>query len=257
MAAEIVLITGASSGIGLELARCFAEAKSDLVLVARCAEKLRDLAQDLSGRYGVRVEVLVKDLAAPDAPRELAQQLEALGLTIDVLVNNAGFGARGAVAELDPQRQIDMVRVNVGVVVELTRRLLPGMLARKRGGVLSVGSTAAFQAGPWMAVYYASKAFVLHFTEALAEEIAGTGVTATCLCPGPTATEFADQADLGSVRLFRIGMMSAGKVAQAGYHGFRRGKVIVVPGLRNKLLAFGVRLVPRLVARKIAGWLQR
>ncbi len=257
MPEETVLITGASSGIGRELARCFAEGGSDIVLVARREDRLRELSKELSSRYGVQVRVLAKDLSSPHAAREITDELDRVGIRIDVLVNNAGFGDRGAFAELGIERQLDMVQVNVGALTELTRRFLPGMIERRRGGILNVASAAAFQPGPLMSVYYATKAYVLHFSEGVAEELAGTGVAVTCLCPGPTVTEFGDEAHLEGTLLFRMGPMNAATVARAGYAGFRRGKVIVIPGLRNRLIAFSVRFSPRAVVRKIVKFLHR
>lgn len=254
--AETVLITGASSGLGLELAKLFAAAGSNLVLVARRHDRLVELARDIKTRHSVMIDVRVKDLALPQAPGELFNELEDAGIPVDVLVNNAGFGAAGQVRELAIERQLDMIRVNVLALTDLTRLFLPAMVERGRGGVLNVGSTAAFQPGPYMAVYYASKAYVLHFTEALAEEVRGTGVKVSCLAPGPTETEFASTAALESKKLFRSGVMSSQAVAQAGYSGFRAGQTIVIPGIRNKALAFAVRLVPRAWARRIAGSLQ-
>jgi short-subunit dehydrogenase len=252
MPAETVLITGASSGIGGELARCFAESGSDLVLVARREDRLRDLAQELAGRYAVKTRLLAKDLARPTATSEIADELRNGGVRVDVLVNNAGFGDSGPFGQLDLERQMNMVQVNVGAATELTHRFLPDMLRNGRGGILNVASTAAFQPGPWMSVYYATKAYTLHFSEGLAEELAGTGVSVTCLCPGPTDTEFGAEAHMEGSLLFRLGTMSAADVARSGYAGFRRRKVIVIPGVRNKFVAFIVRLGPRSAVRKIA-----
>jgi uncharacterized protein len=256
MSAETALITGASSGIGLELARLFAAGKSDLVLVARRQEKLDKLAAELRRDYGAEVRVLARDLADPGSPRAIFDALVAEKVTVDVLVNNAGFGAAGSVAALPVERQLDMIQVNVMVLTHLTRLFLPGMIERGRGGILNVGSTAAFQPGPYMAVYYATKAYVLSFTEALAEEVIGTGVQVTCLAPGPTATEFAAAADVENKLLFRLGTWSAKAVAETGYRGFRRDKLLVVPGLKNKLLAAVVRFSPRAVVRKVTKRLQ-
>lgn len=252
MPAETVLISGASSGIGLELARCFAADGSDLVLIARREDRLRELARELTVRHGVQVRVLPKDLGAPSAAREIVDELKGLGIRIDVLVNNAGFGDRGAFSGLPIERQMEMIQVNVSAVTELTRRLLPEMVARGRGGVLNIASTAAFQPGPLMSVYYATKAYVLHFSEGVAEELVGTGVSMTCLCPGPVPTEFGANAHMEGSLLVRLGTMSAATAARDGYEGFRRGKVIVVPGILNKLTAFGVRLGPRFAVRKLA-----
>lgn len=256
MANETVLITGASSGIGLELARLFAADRSNLVLVARSGDKLESLARQLRQDHGIEAVVLPKDLAKPAAPQEIFDQLNSQGTVVDVVANNAGFGAVGSVASLPLERQIDMVQVNVAALTHLTRLFLPGMIQRHQGGILNVGSTAGFQPGPNMAVYYATKAYVLSFTEALAEELVGSGVKATCLAPGPTATGFGADSGMEQSVIFRLGTMDASTVAQAGYRGFRRGRVIVIPGWTNKLGAFSVRLGPRFVVRKIVKRLQ-
>lgn len=246
------LVTGASAGIGRELARDFAEHGYDLVLVARRLEALESLAADLTSAHGVRATALAADLSAPGAPRQLFDRLEGDHVAIDVLVNNAGFGAQGAIAELPLARQLEMLQVNVTALTELTRLFLPGMVARNRGGVLNVASTAAFQPGPYMAVYYATKAYVLSFTEALAEEVAGTALRISCLSPGRTATEFADVAQTNKTRLARFGSMPAADVARAGYDGWARGRVVVVPGATNFVGTLLPRLVPRGIVRKIA-----
>ncbi|MQA29169.1 MAG: SDR family NAD(P)-dependent oxidoreductase [Luteitalea sp.] len=254
--AETVLVTGASSGIGLELARCFARAGANLILVARTERKLQELAAAAASEFHVTAGVIPCDLSRPDAAAAIAAEIERRGQAVDVLVNNAGFGDRGAFAERDVDRQLSMIQVNVTSLTHLTRLLLPGMLARGRGGVLNVASTAAFQPGPNMAVYYATKAYVLSFSEALVEEVGQTGVTISCLAPGPTDTGFAAEANLLETRLFKLGTMSAAEVASAGYGGFRNRKALVVPGLRNQLGAFAVRLAPRAMARKITAGLQ-
>jgi short-subunit dehydrogenase len=254
MSAETVLITGSSSGIGLELARLFAADKSNLILVARSQDRLEALAEELRESHGVGIVVLPHDLADPAAPQAICDATK--GSVVDVVVNNAGFGAVGAVVDLPLQRQLDMLQVNITALTHLTRLFLPGMIERKRGGVLNVGSTAGFQPGPGMAVYYATKANVLSFTEALAEEVAGTGVKVTCLAPGPTATGFGVDSGMERSLLFRLGAMDAATVARRGYRGFRRGKVIVVPGLKNKLGAFAVRFAPRSFVRKLVKRLQ-
>jgi uncharacterized protein len=256
MSAETVLITGASAGIGLELAKLFAADKSDLVLVARRMEKLDALAAELQRDCGIQARGLAFDLSDPQSPRAIFDALTAEGVTVGVVVNNAGFGAVGPVADLPLERQRDMVQVNVAALTELTRLFLPGMIERRSGGILNVASTAAFQPGPLMAVYYATKAYVLSFSEALAEEILGTGVRVTCLAPGPTATEFAAVAGTEHKLLFRLGTMDARTAALAGYRGFRRGRTLVIPGLKNKLGAFAVRLAPRAWVRKVVKRLQ-
>jgi hypothetical protein len=250
---ERALITGASAGLGLELARLFAADKSDLVLVARRAEELEKIASELRAQHAVDVRVLTKDLAHPDAAQDLAHAIARDRLEIDVLVNNAGFGARGLFKDLDLKRQLDIIQVNIAALTHLTRLFLPGMLSRRRGGVLNVASTAAFQPGPNMAVYYASKSYVLHFTEALREECRGSGVTISAFCPGPTATEFQQVAGMTPTAMYRAAVMTAGEAARKGYRGFRRGKTIVIPGFQNKLGAFLAQLGPRGTARRVAG----
>ena len=244
MSAETALITGASSGLGCELAKLFAADKSNLVLVVRRQDKMEQLAAELRRDYGVSVRVLAKDLADPRSPQAIFDALAAESVTVDVVVNNAGFGAAGSVTSLSLERQLEMIQVNVAALTHLTRLFLPGMVQRRAGGIFNIGSTAGFQPGPYMAVYYATKAYVLFFSEALAEELVGSGVRVACLAPGPTATEFAAAANAENKLLFRLGAVDARSVAQAGYRGFRRGKVLVIPGLRNNIGAFAVRFAP-------------
>jgi uncharacterized protein len=251
---ETVLITGASSGIGLELARCFAADKSRLVLTARSEDKLEALAAELRKTYGADVQVIVNDLAEAAGPQQLVAALKLRRIDVDVLVNNAGFGARGRFADLDVRRQADMVQVNVAAPTILTRLLLPGMIERRRGAILNVASTAGFQPGPFLAVYYATKAYVLSWSEALTEELRGKGITVTCLCPGPTATNFADVADMAATPIFRLGMMDAASVARAGYRALRRRRAVIITGVINRFGAFCVRLFPRAIIRKVTRW---
>ncbi|HTP17330.1 MAG TPA: SDR family oxidoreductase [Streptosporangiaceae bacterium] len=253
---ETVLITGASSGIGRELARLFAGDGADLVLIARSEGGLRELAGELAATYGAEAQVVPADLTRPASPGEIVQALARRRIAVDVLVNNAGFGARGPVAEIGVERQLEMIEVNVAALTRLTALLLPGMLQRRRGAILNVASTAAFQPGPNQAVYCATKAYVLSFTEALAEEVRGSGVQVSCLAPGATDTGFAAQAGMLGTRLFRRGVMDAGRVARAGQDGLRRGKTLVIPGLRNRVLAFSVRLSPRVLVTRVSAYLQ-
>lgn len=245
------LITGASGGIGLELAKLFAGDGHDLVLVARSEDKLRTLAEQLERDTGVRVTVLACDLARSETPQRVFDQLAERGIELGYLVNNAGFGSIGEFWRLDRARELEMIDLNIRALVELTHLALPGMVARGFGRVLNIGSTAGFQAGPRMATYYASKAFVLHFTEALAHELRDTGVRATVHCPGPTATGFGDVAGNGTTKLFRTGVASAADVARDAYRAMHAGKIIRIHGLRNKLLSSSVRLSPRSVVRSI------
>lgn len=254
---KTALITGASSGIGYELAKCFARGGANLVLVARDETRLGQIAAELRSP-AVSVKVIAADLARPVAPSDILDATRAANITVDYLVNNAGFGLGGFFAESDLQTELDMMQVNMVALVHLTRLYLPGMQQRGTGGVLNVASTAAFQPGPLMALYYATKAFVLSFTEAIAEELRDTGVTATALCPGPTETAFQRRAKIERIRLVksRIGVMSARAVAETGYRGFLEGKVIIIPGLLNKIGAQSVRLSPRAMVRKVTRKLQ-
>ena len=245
------LITGASSGIGRSLAHVFAREGYALVLVARRLAVLEELAAELSRDHGVTVRVMAIDLAEPDAAMRLFADLQQSGVVVDVLVNNAGFGMQGAFAALPADRQLQMIHLNVTALTALTRLLLPSMLERGKGGVLNVGSTAGFQPGPFMAVYYATKAYVISFTEALADELSGSGLRVSCLAPGPTATAFATEAGAAESRLFQSDTMSVDEVARIGYEGWRAGKFLVVAGRRNWWRAFAVRILPRSYVRRV------
>ncbi|MEZ6065916.1 MAG: SDR family oxidoreductase [Planctomycetaceae bacterium] len=250
MPTETALITGASSGIGRELAKLFAANGSRLILVARSEEKLQALAEELRQAHGVEVRVLPADLSRPEAPQQLYERLSAEGTEVDVLVNNAGFGKMERFQDVPNDTYVQMLELNVVSLTQLMRLFLPGMLARRRGGVLNVASTASFQPGPNAAVYYASKAYVRSMSEAVAEELRGTGVTVTALCPGPTKTGFAEVAEMDSMLLFKFAMR-ADVVANKGYRAFRAGKTTYVPGLGNKVLAFSNRFTPPAIVRKL------
>ncbi|MEZ6137560.1 MAG: SDR family oxidoreductase [Pirellulaceae bacterium] len=251
------LITGASSGIGLELAELFAAGGDDVVLVARSEAKLNELAERLHQLYSVQAIVIASDLSKPTAADELCEQLAERSLSVDTLVNNAGFGALGKFAELPADRQTDMVMVNVLALTRLTRQLLPPMIQRGRGGILNVGSIAAYQAGPNMSVYYATKAYVLSFSEGLREELSGSGVHVTVLAPGPTKTAFGEDSGMGRFDFFKSAAMSAGAVAKAGYDGYRNNEDVVIPGWKNRLMVMGVGFLPRFATRKLVGRLQK
>jgi len=245
------LITGASSGIGLELAHLFARDSYRLVLVARNRGALRALGDELQARYAVQVRVSPKDLAHPASPGELYQELQDAGILLDVLVNNAGFGGGGAFIGTDWNNEAEMMQVNMVALTHLTKLFLPQIRARG-GKVLNVASTAAFQPGPFMSVYYASKAYVLSFTEALAEELEGSGVTVTCLCPGPVNTNFQKRAHTGETRLLRSPLLvDVQEVARIGYEGMKHGKRLVIPGWRNWLGTEMLRLSPRKMVTKV------
>lgn len=248
------LITGASSGIGYDLAHLFARGGHDVVLVARSEPKLRELARELESRNNIRAHVVIADLARPEAPEQV---WSSVGTEVDFLVNNAGYGLGGPFAENDTKTELEMIQVNITALTHLTKLFVRPMVARGRGGIMNVASTAAFQPGPLMAVYYATKAYVLSFSEALAEELSGSGVTVTVLCPGPTSTGFAEAAAMTSSRLFNVMKPATSmEVARAGYAGFMRGKRIVIPGVMNKVLAQSVRVSPRRLTVKVTKALQ-
>jgi short-subunit dehydrogenase len=252
---DTALITGASGGIGEELADLCAAHGNDLVLVARSEDRLRKLADDLAGKHGIRVVVLPVDLADPAAPQRLCEELTAQGIEVDVLINNAGFGLQGPLAEMDVEAIIGMLQVNVAALTLLTRLLLPPMIRKGRGRVLNVASTAAYVPGyvpgPFMAEYYASKAYVLSLTEALANELQGTGVTATALCPGPTSTGFAERAGVAHANLFQSRVMAVEQVAREGFERMLRGHAVVIPGARNRWLARLSGVAPRSLLAKV------
>ena len=247
---ENVLITGASSGIGFELAKRFARDGHRLALVGSSAGRLAAAAKELRD-----AALIVKDLARPGAAAELFSDLRARSIEVSILVYCAGFGTAGLFAQTDAALERDMMQLNMVALTELTKLVLPDMLRRRAGRILNVASTAAFQPGPRMAVYYATKAYVLSFSEALANELAGTGVTVTTLCPGPTYSGFGKRAGIDGANVFRAGVMSAQAVADAGYRGLMKGKGLVIPGLRNRLLAASVRFGPRKLVTAITRWM--
>ena len=255
-----VLVTGASGGIGVELAWCFARDGHPLVLVARSAARLAEACAESLRRGAPRAEAIALDLAAAGGAAALAAELERRGIVPGVLVNNAGYGLLGEVAGLDLADELAMMRLNMLAVVELAKRLLPGILAAgEAGGLLNVASTAAYQPGPYMATYYATKAFVLSWSEALAEELAGRS-RVTCLCPGPVRTGFQSRAGFTEGIALMSGLvplLSAEQVARAGVAGFRRGRRVLVPGLANRLGTVAARAVPRALAAKVVARLQR
>lgn len=242
MNSETALITGASSGIGLHLAHEFARHGHPLVLVAPVDAELREVAAQLKPATGIDPVVIAKDLEQPNAAQEIFDELQSAGVAIDILVNNAGHGQRGKYWEISLEQDLSMVRLNIEAVLRLTKLFLPPMLARKRGRVLNTASVAGFEPGPMLAVYHATKAFVLSLTEALSVELEDTGVTATALCPGPTDTDFFPKADMTKTRALQKAMAPQ-DVAEAGYKGVMDGERIVVPGGMNKALVFARRIL--------------
>jgi short-subunit dehydrogenase len=242
----VALITGASRGIGWDLAHVFAQDGYDLVVVARTRKSLEELAGELQNKFRTRVTILIKDLTDPRAPEEIHRELSEQKVRVDVLVNNAGFASYGKFHQIDLKKELDLLQVNVVALTHLTKLFLRDMVAAGKGRILNLASTAAFQPGPLMAVYYASKAYVLHFSEAIANELKGTGVTVTALCPGPTKTGFVSAAKMEKSGLFKnLSVMDSMTVARAGYEGMKRGKTVVIPGWNNKLIAQLNRIGPR------------
>ena len=253
---QTALVTGASMGIGVDLAECFAKDGYDLNLTARSESALKDVASKLE-KYKIKAAPIALDLGATGAGRKLAGEIAAHGLSVDVLVNNAGYGTAGAFNGSDEAGQLGMIDLNVRALVELTHIYWPAMLANNRGGVLNVASTAAFQPGPLMAVYYASKAFVLSFSEALWREAQGTGVHVSVLCPGPTASNFRERAGTGKTKLKNLGTpMGSAPVARMGYRAFQKNQRVMITGFRNRLLARSAAFSPRPILLSLVRYLQ-
>ncbi len=246
----LALITGASGGIGLDLARNAASDGYDVVLTARRRDVLEAAAGEIASRYRVSASVIADDLTDPAAPARVIGEIDR---PIDVLINNAGFGIVGPFAETEPAELDAMVDLNIGALTALTRLVLPGLLERKRGGILNVASIAGFLSGPNLAVYFATKNYVLALSEALAEEVAGSGVTISALCPGPVATGFQERAGVGGSKMKNMAMMDSATCAKIGWAGFRSHKRVIVPGASNKALAQIPRLLPRRLMTHMVG----
>ena len=252
---QTALITGASGGIGYELAKLFASDRYDLVLVARSTEKLNQVAAELQQQFGIKVKAVALDLAAPPATKFLFDQLQREGITVDALVNNAGFGEFGNFAEMSEAEILGQINLNIAALTHLTRLFLPPMLARRSGKIMNVASTAAFQPGPLMAVYYATKAYVLSLSEALANEVEGSGVVISCFCPGATDTGFAKRAGIENSRVFKkFAVMDVETVARDGYRGLMAGRTLVISGAQNWLTANSVRFAPRKLVTAVSRW---
>lgn len=252
------LITGASSGIGYELSKVFAKNDYNLVLVSRNTEKLKIISEEIKKQHDIQVKVIAKDLSKSSAPQELYDEVTAGGINIDVLVNNAGVGTYGKFTDSSTEKHMDLIQLNITSLTMLCKLFGTDMVKNGSGGILNVASTAAFQAGPLVGTYYASKAYVLMLSEALKYELKQDNVTVTVLCPGPTQTEFFQRSDMIGTKLERNPyIMSAAKVAETGFYGLLKGKTIVIPGLINKLHVFSVRLTPRRVITAIAAFLNQ
>lgn len=245
------LVTGASSGIGYELAKLFAKDGKNVVIVARSQDKLEDLKTEIENKYGTSVRVLVKDLSDPTSPQEIFSELEKDSVNVDVLVNNAGFSVYGMFSETELQKELEMIQVNITSLVHLTKLFLKKMLENKSGRILNVASLIGFASAPLESVYCASKSFVLHFSEALANELQGTGVRVTCLCPASTETLFWQRGDWGDSKVVKSKMMDAATVAEVGYTALRKGKVIAIPGLQYRFAPLAFRILPRNVVTRL------
>jgi len=249
---KTALITGSSSGLGYEFAQLFAQSHYNLILVARSEQKLAQLANELIEKYGISVKLIIKDLSQPNAPEEVFAEVQESAIPVSFLVNNAGFATYGFFSETDLVAELQMMQVNMITLTHLTKLFLPDMISRKQGKILNIASTAAFQAGPLMAVYYATKAYVLSFSEALANELQGTGVTVTALCPGPTESGFQKRAAMEQSKLVSgQKVMDAKTVSQIGYQGLMNNKTVVIPGLKNKFLTLSIRFTPRSLVTRI------
>jgi len=255
--AKPVFITGASSGIGYELAKVCAAHRHDLILIARREEPLLELKAKLEAAHGVQVLTYRGDLTLSDTRQQFFDWTQFKGITPYALVNNAGFGDLTTFAEADWEKQNAMMQLNIVALTHLTRLYLPAMVAQGQGRILNVASLAAFLPGPYLAVYYATKAYVLSLTEAIASELKGTGVTATTLCPGPTQSEFQERAEAQNAKLFQVAMPTAAEVATYGYGAMEKGQRIAVHGAKNKLLSFSTRLLSRSRLADITGNLQK
>ncbi|MBI1920416.1 MAG: SDR family oxidoreductase [Geobacter sp.] len=250
-----VLVTGATSGIGYALSRRFAADGFSLVMVARDARRLEEISEEFRRNYSVETHWIVKDLAAPEAAQEIFDESRSNKIHVDILVNNAGFNEHGSFVETDHRQELRMIQVHIAALTSLTKLFLPAMVQRKQGGILNVGSTGSFAPVPLDAVYCASKAYILSFTEALADELRGSGVKVTALCPGATETQFASRANMEGTRIFQGRLMDAETVAEAGYRALLRGNTRIVPGFANKATIASLRFLPRDMVARIGRWM--
>lgn len=252
---ETVLITGATSGIGYELCRRFAANGHNLVIVARDARRLAEIGAQFEESYGISAMGIAADLAEPGAPRQIFDDLQRRNIPVNILVNNAGFNEYGPFADTSLQRELEMIQLHIAAITSLTKLFLPAMLQRRHGGILNVGSTGSFAPVPLNAVYCATKAYILNFTEALAGELRGSGIKVTALCPGATATEFAARANMEGTRIFQGRLMDAAAVAAAGYEALQENRGVVIPGIMNQATVTSIRFAPRRLVAMVGRWM--
>ncbi len=248
MTGKYALITGATFGIGYELAKLFASDGHNLILIARNKKRLDEISVGLSDKYKIHIITIEKDLSVPNSANDVFEQISRENIHVEYLVNNAGFGLHGNFSETDLNIELEMIQLNITSLVQLTKLFLPKMIANKSGRIMNVASTAAFQPGPFMSIYYATKAFVLSFSETLDCELKGSGVISSAFCPGPTKTDFLSRAGMESTFIIKskiIGLMSAEKAAKIGYKGFMKGKRLIIPGILNRMGVLSVKLAPR------------
>jgi len=248
---SFVLITGATTGIGFELAKLYADEGRNLILVARDSEKLEEVKLELNILYNITIYTLNIDLTVNNSCEEIFNFVDKKNISVDILINNAGMGSFGYLSEIELEKEIDLINLNIKALTELTKLFLPSMIEHEEGGIMNVSSTAAFCSGPKMAVYYASKAYVLSLTEAIYEEVRGKGIKVSCLCPGPVKTKFQEKAKIKKKESSNKAMMSAKEVARIGYKNFKKGKLIIIPGFKNKAIVLINKFIPRSLSRKI------
>ncbi|MGG7059596.1 SDR family NAD(P)-dependent oxidoreductase [Clostridium nigeriense] len=245
-----VLITGATTGIGYELARLYAKDENNLILVARDEEKLKEVKDELEF-YNIKVYTIALDLSEDNSCEKVLDFVNKKNLSVDILINNAGMGSFGYLSEIEVEKELKLIDVNIRALTELTKMFLPSMIEHGEGSIMNVASTAAFCAGPKMATYYASKSYVLNFTEALYEELKGSEIKVSCLCPGPVKTNFQEKSGIRKSEAAKKALMTPKEVAKIAYKDFKNGKLIIIPGFKNKLIITLNKLIPRSLSRKI------
>ena len=245
-----VLITGATTGIGYELAKIYAKEGNNLILVARDEERLSEVKEELD-LYNIKVYILSLDLSEDNSCEKVLDFVNKKNLSVDILINNAGIGSFGYLSEIEMEKELKLIDVNIRALTELTKTFLPTMISHGEGGIMNVASTAAFCAGPKMATYYASKSYVLNFTEALYEELKGSEIKVSCSCPGPVKTTFQEKSGIRKSEAAKKALMTPKEVAEIAYRDFKKGKLLIIPGFKNKLIILLNKLIPRALSRKI------